>query len=200
MDMKKFLSLTIVLLLVMYTSASAQLFKPKEKKPVETAYQAGTVPVENKRIVFRETISLPGKSADEIMRQAKAWYSERFVKPTVISTKEIDKGSGNIFEAVVEEYIVFKKRFFVLNRARIYYYLTITSTDGACEASISRITYWHDDESPDGGMRYNAEELITDENALKDGMLKKFQGKFRTKTIDLKTTLFGELRQRLTSN
>ncbi|MBQ2878136.1 MAG: hypothetical protein IJE42_04285, partial [Bacteroidaceae bacterium] len=75
-----------------------------------------------------------------------------------------------------------------------------TSTDGACEASISRITYWHDDESPDGGMRYNAEELITDENALKDGMLRKFQGKFRTKTIDLKTTLFGELRQRLTSN
>lgn len=199
--MKKYLSLTIttIALLLVCTSASAQLFKPREKKPVETTYQVGTVPIENKRVVFRENISLPGKSAEDIMAQAKAWYGKRFVEPTIISAKEIDKGSANIFEAAVEEYIVFKKRFFVLNRARIYYYLTITATDGACEASISRITYWHDDESPDGGSRYTAEELITDENALRNGVLKKHPGKFRTKTIDLKTELFNELKQALTS-
>lgn len=198
--MKKILSLTIIMLLCISLPATAQLFKPKEKNPAAVEYQAGTVPVINKRVVFSEKFELPGVKTEEIMNRVKTWYNKRFIEPTVISARVIDKNTPNMFEAVVEEYIVFKKKFFVLNQARIYYYLTVTAYDGVCEASISRISYWHNEESPDGGIRYKAEEIITDENALKDGMLKKEPGKFRTKTIDLKNTLFNELKQALTSN
>ena len=198
--MKKILLLAIIMLAFVSNPVSAQLFKPKEKKPVTETYQTGTVPVINKRVVFSEKIEVPGVTAEEIMNRAQTWYNKRFVESTVISAKIIDKNTPNMFESAVEEYIVFKKKFFVLNRARIYYYITITSFDGVCEASISRISYWHDEESPDGGYRYKAEELITDEYALKDGMLTKHGGKFRTKTIDLKNTLFNELKQALTSN
>lgn len=197
--MKNIVVLTIIMLFVS-SVASAQLFKPRDKKPAKIEYQAGTVPVENNRVVFREKIEVPGLSAQEIMERTKAWYAKRFVEPTIISSKVIEKGSSNIFESKNEEYIVFNKKFFVLNRARIYYYITVTSFDGICDIAMSRISYWHDDESPDGGTRYQAEELITDEKALDDGRLRKTPGRFRTKTIDLKNTLFNELRQSLTSN
>lgn len=197
--MKKAVVLTIIMLLVS-SVASAQLFKPRDKKPAKTEYQTGTVPLENHRVVFRERIEVPGLSTQQIIERAKAWHAKRFVEPTVISSKIIEKESSNIFESKNEEYIVFNKKFFVLNRARIYYYITITALDGICEITMSRISYWHDDESPDGGIHYQAEELITDENALDKGRLKKNPGRFRTKTIDLKNTLFKELKQTLTLN
>jgi hypothetical protein len=43
-----------------------------------------------------------------------------------------------------------------------------------------------------------AEEWITDENAInKKGNLKKFEGKFRNKTIELKNILVNDLTYRL---
>ncbi|MBQ6694027.1 MAG: DUF4468 domain-containing protein [Bacteroidaceae bacterium] len=191
-----------IMLLLISTTASAQLFKPKENKPADSKYLAGEVPIENNRVVFRQNIDAPGLSSSQIMQIAQTWYKERFVEPTVISAKEIKNDGSHTFEAKVEEYIVFKKKLFVLNRARIYYYLTLNAEDGKCEFIMSRITYWHDDENPDGGTRYNAEELITDEKAIdaeKRDKLVKTPGKFRIKTIDLKNTLFTELTNRLKS-
>lgn len=46
-----------------------------------------------------------------------------------------------------------------------------------------------------------AEEWITDDNAFKDnGSLKRFEGKFRRKTIDLKNLLVEELAAYLNNN
>ena len=194
--MKKIL-FTLIALLFITTTAQAQLFKSRDKKATKTEYNIGSVPVENKHVVFREKIEAPGLSSAQIMERARAWYGKRFVKPTVISAK-ILKEEKNTFEAKSEEYIVFTKKLFVLNRARAYYYLTINSYDGGCEFIMSRISYWHDDENPNGGIRYTAEELITDENAL-DGntALKKKEGKFRTKTIDLKEKLVEGLKKEI---
>ena len=63
---------------------------------------------------------------------------------------------------------------------------------------MSRITYWYDDEDDKGGLKMIAEEWITDENAInKKGGLKKFEGKFRNKTIELKNALVNALAERL---
>lgn len=184
----------LIALLLITTSAEAQLFKSRDKKAAKTEYSIGSVPIENKHVVFREKIDAPGLSAAQVMERARAWYNKRYVTPTVIAAKVL-KEEKNSFEAKSEEYIVFTKKLFVLNRARAYYYLTINSYDGGCEFIMSRISYWHDDENPDGGMRYTAEEIITDEKALEsDKSLKKTEGRFRTKTIDLKNTLVKELK------
>ena len=86
----------------------------------------------------------------------------------------------------------------VLERARIYYFLTLTANDGSCTFNMSRITYWYDDEDEKGGIKMIAEDWITDENAInKKGKLKTFEGKFRNKTIELKNILVNDLTQRL---
>lgn len=188
--MKKLIPLILILLFA--TGAQAQLFKQKENTPVAQKYLQQAVPVENSRVVFRHTFEVQGLSANDIKERVEAWYNARYVKPTIISSK-VTKSNNSTFEIKAEEYIVFKKKFFVLNRARIYYYLTVNYSDSRCEAIISRITYWHDDEAPDGGTRYTAEEIITDDAALDGSQLKKKPGKFRTKTIDLKDALFAEI-------
>lgn len=197
--MKKIIPL-IMLLLISITS-SAQLFKPKDKTPADAKYLIGAVPIENGSVVFRDTIEAPGMDAKKIISIAKEWHKTRFVEPTVISTKIIKGEEASTFEIKAEEYIVFTKKFLVLNRARIYYFLTINATDGKCEVIMSRISYWQDDEHPDGGHRYTAEDIITDEKALDESKIrfKKNPGRFRTKTIDLKDNLVNELKNKLTA-
>ena len=80
----------------------------------------------------------------------------------------------------------------------MYYFLTLTASDGNCNFHLSRITYWYDDEDDKGGIKMIAEEWITDENAInKKGKLKKFEGKFRNKTLELKEILVNDLTARL---
>ena len=74
--------------------------------------------------------------------------------------------------------------------------MTIFPADGECRFKFSRITYWYDDEDENGGIKMKAENWITDDNAFKgNGKLKKFEGKFRRKTIDLKNLLIEEIKE-----
>ena len=80
----------------------------------------------------------------------------------------------------------------------MYYFLTLTPGEGYCDFNLSRITYWYDDEDEDGGIKMIAEDWITDDNAFnKKGKMKRFEGKFRRKTIDLKELLIKEITQAL---
>lgn len=186
-----------IMLLLVSGTMQAQLFKSKYSEPAKE-YSAGAVPVVNNKVTFEEKIPAEGLSAGEIEEIAREWVKERFVKPTVISFKEFEDNIDGTFVGKAEEYIVFKKRFFVLNRSRIYYYITLTCNDGSCTFNMSRITYWWDDEAEDGGFKLKAEECITDEAALDEkGRMERFNGKFRTKTIDLKNLLVKELTNRL---
>ena len=72
------------------------------------------------------------------------------------------------------------------------------------EAEMLHIVYYgsgikyFDDEDEKGGIKMIAEEWITDDNAFnKKGKMKRFEGKFRRKTIDLKEQLIKELTQAL---
>ena len=192
-----------ILLLIAFTLicgvASAQLFK-KRSTVVEPKYQAGAVPVVNGKVTFEETITAEGLSATEIEERVNAWIKSRYVEPTVISVKKYESEQPGCTIIKGEEYIVFRNSLFVLNRARIYYYLTITAKDGACTFNMSRITYWHDDESEKGGIHMKAENWITDDMAFdKKGRLKNYESKFRCKTIDLKDQLVEEIKNTLNS-
>jgi hypothetical protein len=158
----------------------------------------GTVPVVNGKVTFETTIPAEGLTAAQIKEKADKWIAKRYVEPTIISVKRFDSENPNTTIIKGEEYIVFKNTFFVLSRAIMYYYLTLTANDGSCTFNLSRITYWYDDEDDKGGLKMIAEEWITDENAInKKGELKKFEGKFRNKTIELKNSLINALAERL---
>lgn len=186
------------MLMLVAGTASAQLFK-KRNKAVEPQYQAGTVSVVNGKVAFDEFIPAEGMTVAEVEEKVNNWITRRYVEPTVISAKRYESEQPNTAIVKGEEYIVFKNTFLVLSRARIYYYLTITAQDGGCRFNMSRITYWYDDEDDKGGIHMKAENWITDEMAFdKKGGLKKFEGKFRRKTIDLKNQLIEELKNELT--
>lgn len=194
--MKKIIFL--IALILTTASADAQLFKKKQTK-VEPEYAAGMVPVVNGKVTFEETIAAEGLTEEEVKERVNNWIDTRYVEPTVLSVKRYDSESPEDIIIKGEEYIVFKNTFLVLSRARIYYFLTLSAADGECKFNLSRITYWYDDEDDKGGIKMKAEEWITDDNAFNSkGGLKKFEGKFRRKTIDLKNALVKELQEVLT--
>lgn len=189
----------LIILLIISTTTSAQLFK-KRNKSVEPQYQMGMVPTDSlNRVSFTEVIEAEGLSAEQIKERVVAWFGNRYVEPKIIGKKIYDNPSANLFTAKAEEYIVFKNKFFVLDRSRIDYFLNIKCEEGRCIFNMSRITYWYDDEDPKGGLHMKAEDWITDENAFTKNKksLQRFEGKFRRKTIDLKNALVNELKNEL---
>ena len=184
--MKRFLTFAIIVL--------ATLSVPAQSSNAADPNNTGAIPVINGKVTFEETISAVGYTAEEVEKIMNDWTKNRFVKPTVISVKRFNSEVPATTILKSEEYITFKSTAFVLERARIYYYLTLTANEGSCTFNMSRITYWYDDEDDKGGLRMKAEEWITDENAInKKGKLKAFEGKFRRKTIELKESLTKEL-------
>ena len=197
--MKKILFI-LVLALLSATGTQAQLIKKSQKAETATskAIEVGNVPVVNGKVTFEADIQAKGLTASQIEEKASEWIAKRYVKPTVIAAKRYDSEKPNTIILKSEEYITFKSSFFVLSRARMYYFLTLTAQDGNCNFHLSRINYWYDDEDEKGGIKMIAEDWITDDNAFsKNGKLKKFEGKFRTKTIELKEQLIKELTQAL---
>lgn len=193
--MKKIIFMLTVALLST-VGVQAQLIK--KESVISEAYEAGKVPVINGKVTFETSIPAKGLTAKEVEERVNGWIAKRYVKPTVISVKRFDSEKPGTTIIKGEEYIVFKSTFFVLSRARMYYFLTLTAEDGSCNFHLSRITYWYDDEDEKGGIKMIAEDWITDDNAFdKKGKMKKFEGKFRRKTIDLKEQLINELTQAL---
>lgn len=189
--MKKILLFTLFVFTII--SVNAQTTDKEINKNSEEV-----IPVVNGKVTFEEIIPAEGYTANEIKDIVDKWIKERFVKPTVISAKQFTANNPKATILKGEEYLVFKKAALVLERARIYYYLTLTANDGSCTFNMSRITYWYDDEDDKGGIKMIAEEWITDENAInKKGKLKKFEGKFRNKTLELKEILVNDLTARL---
>ena len=114
--------------------------------------------------MFQETVATT-LSPEAAYAKISAWAKERFEKPNVIISKFIsDDARNQKLSLTAEEYIVFTNRFFVYDR--------------------TRINYWYEEER-EGGLKFSAEEMITDQNAFnKKGQMMKTPGKFRRKTID----------------
>ena len=193
--MKKIIPLLILLLTA--SSASAQLFKGRDKALDRPEYQIGAVPEVNGKVVFEESFDAKGNS-QEILNKAQQWIKKRFAGSDVIKYNIYDNEKPGTIIVKSEEYITFKKKAFVLHRTRITYFLDIEAKDNACTMRMYRITYWYEEEYQ-GGEHFTAESYITDNEAFnkKKSKLLKKPGIFRVKTIDLKNTLAAELKNAL---
>ena len=154
---------------------------------VEAKYAAGRVPVVNGRVTFQDTIAAT-LSPEAAYAKVSTWAKERIKSnnnPLVVISKVItDDARNGQLNFTAEEYIVFTNRFFVLDRTRINYWMEIKSIDNGIVLKLTRINYWYEEER-DGGLKFSAEDMITDENAFnRRGKMLKDQGKFRRKTID----------------
>lgn len=152
---------------------------------VEEKYGVGSVPVVNGRVLFQDTITTV-LSKEAAYEKISEWAKTRFSKPNVIISKFItDDTQNQRLSLTAEEYMVFTNKFFVLDRTRINYWLEIQCQENYVTLKLTRINYWYEEER-DGGIKFSAEETITDELAFnkKGTKLLKEQGKFRRKTID----------------
>lgn len=160
---------------------------------VESRYDKGNVSVVNGRVLFQETISTSLSEAESYER-INEWAQQRFNKPNVIISKFTSEDETNhTLNLTAEEYVVFTNRFFVLDRTRINYWLEIQCGEGDATIKMTRINYWYDEEREEG-IKFSAEEFITDEEAFnKKGKLLKDQGKFRKGTIDFFDRIVKEM-------
>ena len=165
---------------------------------VEARYDRGRVPVINGRVMFQETIATTLDRAESYKRISE-WADVRFNKPNVIVSKFTAQDEANqTLSLTAEEYIVFTNRFFVLDRTRVNYWVEIQCTDAAVTLKMTRINYWYEEER-EGGLRFSAEDFITDSQAFSkrgDKLLKE-QGKFRKGTIDFFARLVEEMNEAL---
>lgn len=161
----------------------------KNEKTVDARYLEGAVPVVDGRVTFATTCT--SAYADDATYAKAIEWAKGLAKECIASNITYTDEANHTFVLRNEQWLVFKSRSLALDRTRIYYQITVKINGGKCDVDMSRIKYWYD-ENRDGGQHYTAEEWITDENALtkkKNGLLK-VCGKFRTRTIDLKDTLF----------
>ena len=163
---------------------------------VDAHYGVGAVPVVNNRVTFEKTIPIPaGQDGKEAFGKAVKWMEGRFVTPTVISSKTVTQDDMNDVRIIqAEEWLVFRRRWWELDRSRITYLLEMTSGEKGLTLRMTRIRYLYEEERG-GGQRFTAEEWITDDECFNDTKTKflRGSGKFRIKTIDLFDQLASEV-------
>ena len=149
--------------------------------------------------MFQNTVAT-SLSEGEAYERISEWAKQRFNKPNVIVSKfTAEDETNHTLNLTAEEYIVFTKKFFVLDRTRINYWLEIQCTEGGATLKMTRINYWYEEER-EGGLKFSAEEFITDDEAFnaKGTKMLKDQGKFRRGTINFFDSLVAEMNAALT--
>ena len=169
----------------------------------DAKYLAGAVPVEDGYVTFRQTFKAPSLSQKDIYQSMLLWATQKFQKNEQFPQNQLitqDEAAGEL-GAVGEEYLTFSSSFLSLDRTRIYYQCRVKCLPGECTVELSHIRYWYD-EARDGGVRYSAEEIITDEHGLNKSKTKlaRVVGKFREKTIDFKDQLFKDIASTIGNN
>lgn len=153
------------------------------------------VPVENGRVIFTHEFEVPMNVGD-IYVAVQEWMNKQFAPVEEMPNHKMISTNKEAYEMTAggEEWLVFTNKFLSLDRTRLYYKLKLTCYDKKFVANIYDIRYWYEEER-EGGMKYSAEEWITDEWAVnkKGTKLAKKSGKFRRKTIDRVDEIFTNL-------
>ena len=140
-------------------------------------------------------LAVEGKNKTADIRRDEAYLNrlmkgEQQMKGTKMAMEEASTGT---LVGRFEEWMIFKKKPFVLDRTRFRYLLTIKCSDGKCHMELTQISYYYE-EDLDGynGRTYKAEEWINDANALNKAKNKLLWGsaKFRRKTVDRVEEIF----------
>lgn len=179
--------LLIVLCLVISIFANAQ---------ENAKYLAGAVPEVNDKVIFSKEIKVKNPiSKTALFDLMDKWANEKYAQDRV--EKGLDsrvllsnKEDGSI-ACGVEQYLVFKKNAFVLDRAKMSYQLLLAIENGQCDITIRNIRYNYSDSKE----IVPAEEMITDKVALnKNGdKLNRYYDKFRIYTVDSLNAVMNEI-------
>ncbi len=171
------------------------------KKPAQSTeyqyarYLGNVVPVVNGEVVWEKTFN-NDKNAEEN-------YAAMLSFLTTMTTEEIQLKESNVslvdktahrIACHFEEWMTFRNTALALDRTRFIYTLLADCFDHRVTVRIFRVGYWYE-EQRNGGIRYKAEEWITDEWALnkKRTRLAKQSGKFRRFTVDRVEQIFNNI-------
>ena len=213
--MKKYIIAALIMVLPFgMVQAQRGLISTKKlytQKADMSEYQAkGAVPEVDGKVVFTKDIEAFARKKDYIYNQVASFASLRFEPNTRRGEwrepnffKNIDfarvtkanKEEGVIVAQGAEE-MIFSNRALSQDYTQVFYNLTITITDGKVNLKMDNIAYVY--EGSGNSSRLTAEEWITDKEALnKKGELRRINGKFRVKTIDLFDELAAEIAEKI---
>lgn len=153
-------------------------------------YLSGAVPEVDGKVVFSKDYSVPSLSENEVYNRSLKWVDGVLANNQSSRVLIADQEKGSVV-AMNERYMVFKSSFITIDRATVSYLIDMKTSAGAATISVKRIKYLYNDANGKPA-RLDAEEWITDKNALNKSKTKMFPGtkKFRMKTVDMVDSLF----------
>ena len=200
----------VALPLMMQAQREGLLSRKAPKGKADTsAYSAqGAVPEEAGKVVFKDVIAAPGKSKEDIFNKVAQWASLRYEPNSMMGNdykepnffknlefskvKEANKQSGKI-ECQGAEELIFSIKPLAKNFTQAFYLLDLSVSEGKVEFMLHTLSF-NVDQGDNEFLRMTAEEWITDSKCLsKKGELRRINGKFRIKTIDLVNELKKEI-------
>jgi len=210
--MKKIMiALVAVAFPMMIHAQSEGLFSRKPLQGAKadlSAYAAkGAIPEVDGKVVFKDVISAPGKTKEDIFAKVAQWASFRFEPNSTMGlytdpnffknleysiVKTADKASGS-FRCQGAEEMVFSSKPLAKNFTQAFYILDLKVSDGKIEFNLHDISY-NIDMGENNFTRVLAENWITDKECLnKKGKMMRIPRNYRVKTIDLVAELKKEI-------
>ena len=177
------------------SAKDAQTPKAKPAKPVmmiKEKYAAGSCPEVDGKVVWSKTFSCSPLTAQQVYDKMIAFlqdYCKQEGKDPISRIAIVNKEAHEI-GARISEYVTFKDKGLLRDRALLNYTLRVNSFDGKCEVIMNNMSYKYDSK------KFPAEEMLLDKNALNKTQTKFNKGgyeKFRTKTIDTKDALMAQI-------
>ena len=159
-------------------------------------YLAGAVPEVDGVITFSKTFSVPGKTQKEVNDVMNAFVNNLVEKSITAPGNYARMMESNPDSIVARacEWLVFKKKPLVLDRARFRYQIKVNTRGNRVSISLRNISYYYnEDMETNNGVVIKAEEWISDKEALNKSKTKLYpkSGKFRRKTVDRAEELFN---------
>jgi hypothetical protein len=181
---------------------------PKGKADTSAYTAQGAIPEEAGKVVFKDVIAAPGKSKEDIFNKVAQWATLRYEPNSMMGdsykepnffknleyskVKEANKQSGKI-ECQGAEELIFSIKPLAKNFTQAFYLLDLSVSEGKVEFMLHTLSF-NVDQGDNEFLRMTAEEWITDSKCLsKKGELRRINGKFRIKTIDLVNELKKEI-------
>jgi len=177
----------ILLCAIIPVLASAQQDKSK--------YLAGAVPEVDGRVVFSKSITTKTAVSDAdlydiMLKWAEDNYGNK-EEADLVSRVLLTNSEARDIACYGEEFFVYRKNAFILDRAKMMYQIIMDINSGKCDVTIRNIKY----DYPPDEKAVPAEEMISDKVALngkKDG-LNRYYDKFRTRTVDSVNAIFNSI-------
>ncbi len=154
------------------------------------------VTLNNGVVEWTETISAPGKTAEDLYQCTYQYLQELTNNEDQLEGSKValvNKEEHSII-ANVKEWLVFSTNFLSIDRCKFSYILIAKCEEGKVTLTMSRLVYNYDLQGK--SVTYKAENWITNKEAVnkKGTKLQPISGKFRRKTIDRKNEIVKNLK------